>query len=63
MPRTKKDANGRPIESYAHADKERLNNPPIGLVTPDTDPDAGPKTYNSDSRGFGAASCRDATKA
>ncbi len=48
MSRTKKDANGRPIESYAHTDKERLNNPPIGLVTPDTDPDAGPKTYQYD---------------
>ena len=43
MSRTKKDANGHPIESYAHTDKERLNNPPIGLVTPDTDPDAGPQ--------------------
>jgi adenine-specific DNA-methyltransferase len=48
MPRTKKSDTGRPIESYAHADKERLNNPPIGLVTPDTDPDAGPKTYEYD---------------
>ena len=37
MPRTKKSDNGHPIESYAHADKKRLNNPPIGLVTPDTD--------------------------
>ena len=41
MPRTKKSANGRPIESYEHKDKERVNNPPVGLVTPDTDPDAG----------------------
>jgi len=48
MPRPTKDANGHPIESYAHPDKERLNNPPIGLVTPDTDPDAGPKTYQYD---------------
>ncbi len=31
----------RPIESYEHKDKERVNNPPVGLVTPDTDPDAG----------------------
>ncbi|MBI4289386.1 MAG: site-specific DNA-methyltransferase [Chloroflexi bacterium] len=36
-------AKTRPIESYEHRDKERLNNPPVGLVTPDTDPDAGAK--------------------
>jgi adenine-specific DNA-methyltransferase len=29
----------RPIEQYAHKDKQRVNNPPVGLVTPDTDPD------------------------
>ncbi len=33
------------IESYDHRDKERLNNPPVGLVTPATDQDAGRKTY------------------
>ncbi|MBM3347145.1 MAG: site-specific DNA-methyltransferase [Betaproteobacteria bacterium] len=33
----------RPIESYEHKDKRRVNNPPVGLVTPDTDPDAGAK--------------------
>jgi adenine-specific DNA-methyltransferase len=33
----------RPIETYEHRDKERINNPPVGLVTPDTDPDAGQK--------------------
>ena len=40
----------RPIESYEHRDKERLNNPPAGLVTPETDPDAGQKkkTYAYD---------------
>ena len=38
MPRTNK-SDGRPIESYEHTDKERLNNPPIGLVTSDTDPE------------------------
>ncbi len=42
--------NKRPIESYEHRDKERVNNPPVGLVTPDTDPDAGQqkKTYAYD---------------
>ena len=38
----------RPIESYDHRDKERLNNPPVGLVTPETDRDAGRKTYAYD---------------
>jgi adenine-specific DNA-methyltransferase len=33
----------RQVESYEHRDKERVNNPPVGLVTPDTDPDAGQK--------------------
>ena len=38
----------RPIESYDHRDKERLNNPPVGLVTPETDRDAGRKAYAYD---------------
>ena len=38
----------RPIESYDHRDKRRLNNPPVGLVTPETDRDAGRKTYAYD---------------
>ncbi len=37
--RSKKD-----IEQYDHKDKERLNNPPVGLVTPQTDPESGKKT-------------------
>jgi hypothetical protein len=28
----------RPIERYEHSDKKRTNNPPVGLVTPETDP-------------------------
>ena len=47
MPRTRKNAN-RDIEPYTHPDKERVNNPPVGLVTPDTDKDAGKKTYAYD---------------
>ena len=39
---------GRDIETYAHADKERVNNPPVGLVTPETDRDAGRRTYTHD---------------
>lgn len=37
----------RPIERYEHKGKKRVNNPPVGLVTPDTDPVATPhKTYD-----------------
>ena len=38
----------RKIENYAHTDKERVNNPPVGLVTEGADPDAGKKTYAHD---------------
>ena len=38
----------RPIESYDHRDKDRLNNPPVGLVTPETDREAGRKSYAYD---------------
>ncbi len=31
------------IEQYEHSDKERANNPHVGLVTPATDPDTGEK--------------------
>ena len=38
----------RDIENYAHTGKERANNPPVGLVTPETDRDAGKKAYAHD---------------
>ena len=38
----------RDIETYAHAGTERVNNPPVGLVTPETDQDAGRQTYAND---------------
>lgn len=39
----------RRIEPYEHTDKQRLNNPPVGLVTPKTDPYAPTrKTYEYD---------------
>jgi adenine-specific DNA-methyltransferase len=42
MPRKKGPTNGatrkRPIERYEHTDKKRVNNPQVGLVTPETDP-------------------------
>ncbi len=43
MARKKTTTSKRPIEAYEHRDKVRLNNPPIGLVMPETDPDAGQK--------------------
>ncbi len=39
------ESSKRPIEQYDHKDKKRLNNPPVGLVTPETDRDSGKKTY------------------
>lgn len=36
------------IEQYDHKGKTRINNPPVGLVTPDTDKDAGKKVYAYD---------------
>ena len=39
----KKKAKGKPVEQYAHTDKKRVNNPQVGLVTPEADPDRGEK--------------------
>ena len=44
----RKSSVNRPIESYDHRDKERVNNPPVGLVTPDTDKGDSKKTYAYD---------------
>ena len=41
-------AGKKAIESYDHKGKKRANNPPVGLVTPETDKDAGPRTYAYD---------------
>lgn len=39
----------RPIEQYSHPDKQRVNNPPVGLVTPSTGPpETAKKTYAYD---------------
>ena len=38
----------KPIENYEHKDKQRANNPPVGLVTPETDRDAGKQHYAYD---------------
>ena len=44
----KSESGKRQIEQYDHKDKTRANNPPVGLVTPETDPDLGKKTYQYD---------------
>ena len=36
------------LERYEHKGKRRLNNPPVGLVTPQTDKDAPKKKYKYD---------------
>ena len=44
----RKKSDGKHIEQYEHKDKERINNPPVGLVTPETDRDSGKETYSYD---------------
>jgi len=52
MPRAQtlpKDGTGKkPIEQYDHKDKKRVNNPPVGLVHPENDPDQPAKKYAYD---------------
>ncbi|MFO7996666.1 MAG: site-specific DNA-methyltransferase [Dehalococcoidia bacterium] len=38
----------KPIEQYDHKGKTRINNPPVGLVTPETDRETGKKSYSYD---------------
>ncbi len=38
----------RAIAQYDHTRAERVNNPPVGLVTSDTDRDTAKKTYTYD---------------
>jgi len=38
----------RPIEQYEHKDKNRVNNPPVGLVNEHTDLYENKKTYQYD---------------
>src|SRR4030043_1338623 len=47
MARSKKNGK-KPIEQYHHKGKERLNNPPVGLVTPETDKESGKIKYAYD---------------
>lgn len=46
--RQKKSQKKRGIQQYTHEDKKRLNNPPVGLVTPDTDREKPKKKYQYD---------------
>jgi len=50
MAKAKKTGNAKkkPIEQYDHKGKKRVNNPPVGLVTPQTDKESGKKTYAYD---------------
>ena len=41
-------AGGKAIAAYEHAERERANNPPVGLVTPETDPESPPGEYSFD---------------
>lgn len=44
----KEKSNKKPIEQYDHKGKKRVNNPPVGLVTPETDKEDRKKTYAYD---------------
>lgn len=44
----KKSTGKKSIEQYDHKGKKRVDNPPVGLVTPDTDKETGKKTYAYD---------------
>ena len=47
-PRKNTKSSKRAIEQYSHKDKKRVNNPPVGLVTPETDKDGGKQKYAYD---------------
>ena len=46
--KTRNNPKKKPIEQYDHKGKKRVNNPPVGLVTPATDKESGKKTYAYD---------------
>lgn len=46
--RKKKSAKENGVKQYIHDDKKRVNNPPVGLVTAETDHLNGKKTYKFD---------------
>ena len=48
MAKQAKNTKKREIRNYTHKGKKRLNNPPVGLVTPETDQDQKKKIYAYD---------------
>ena len=48
MPRRTRKPEKKPTEQYDHMEASRANNLPVSLVTPETDRDAGKKTYTYD---------------
>jgi adenine-specific DNA-methyltransferase len=44
----KKSTSQDEVKQYTHEDKKRVNNPPVGLVTAETDHLNGKKTYHFD---------------
>lgn len=46
--RQQTSSNSKPLEQYIHKGKKRANNPPVGLVTPETDRETGKKIYAYD---------------
>jgi adenine-specific DNA-methyltransferase len=48
MVKKKNNDNEKKIDHYTHDDKERINNPPVGLVNSETDHLNGKKTYKHD---------------
>ena len=49
---------GKPIGSYDHSGAERVNNPPVGLVTARTDPDGQTQSYRHTTPGVIASEAR-----
>lgn len=47
-PRGRSKSAKKPIEQYEHTHETRVNNPPVGLVRPENDPDSGKKSYQYD---------------
>ncbi len=48
MPKKRAASAVKDIDQYTHTDKDRANNPQVGLVTPETDKNAGKQTYQYD---------------
>lgn len=48
MPQKRTARTAKPIEQYTHTGKDRANNPPVGLVTPETDREPAKQIYNYD---------------